>query len=40
MRDLPPLHTLPAFETAARLGSFLAAAQAHVINETPRGGEP
>ncbi|NHC08561.1 LysR substrate-binding domain-containing protein [Azonexus fungiphilus] len=28
MRDLPPLHTLPAFETAARLGSFLAAAQA------------
>src|SRR6185369_13923426 len=28
MRDLPPLHTLPAFEAAARLGSFLAAAEA------------
>lgn len=28
MRDLPPLHTLPAFEAAARLGSFLAAADA------------
>lgn len=28
MRDLPPLHTLPAFEAAARLGSFLAAATA------------
>lgn len=28
MTDLPPLHTLPAFEAAARLGSFLAAAQA------------
>ena len=28
MRDLPPLHTLPAFETAARLGSFQAAAEA------------
>ena len=28
MNDLPPLHTLPAFEAAARLGSFLAAAQA------------
>ena len=28
MHDLPPLHTLPAFEAAARLGSFLAAAEA------------
>lgn len=28
MRDLPPLHSLPAFEAAARLGSFLAAAEA------------
>ncbi len=28
MNDLPPLHTLPAFEAAARLGSFLAAAEA------------
>ncbi len=28
MHDLPPLHTLPAFEAAARLGSFLAAAKA------------
>ncbi len=28
MWDLPPLHTLPAFEAAARLGSFLAAAEA------------
>ncbi|MDR1994098.1 LysR substrate-binding domain-containing protein [Azonexus sp.] len=28
MRDLPPLHALPAFEAAARLGSFLAAAEA------------
>ncbi len=28
MNDLPPLHALPAFEAAARLGSFLAAAQA------------
>lgn len=28
MRDLPPLHTLPAFEAAARLGSFLGAAEA------------
>ena len=28
MRDLPPLHTLLAFEAAARLGSFQAAAQA------------
>ncbi|WP_306605096.1 LysR substrate-binding domain-containing protein [Azonexus sp.] len=28
MHDLPPLHALPAFEAAARLGSFLAAAQA------------
>lgn len=28
MTDLPPLHTLPAFEAAARLGSFLAAAEA------------
>lgn len=28
MRDLPPLHTLPAFEAAARLGSFQAAAEA------------
>ena len=28
MHDLPPLHTLPAFESAARLGSFLAAAEA------------
>ncbi len=28
MRDLPPLHALPAFEAAARLGSFLAAAAA------------
>lgn len=28
MRDLPPLHTLPAFEAAARLGSFNAAAEA------------
>src|SRR5574343_816923 len=28
MRDLPPLHTLPAFEAAARLGSFLVAAEA------------
>ncbi|MDE1544310.1 LysR substrate-binding domain-containing protein [Dechloromonas agitata] len=27
MNDLPPLHTLPAFEAAARLGSFLAAAE-------------
>lgn len=26
MHDLPPLHTLPAFEAVARLGSFLAAA--------------
>lgn len=33
MHDLPPLHTLPAFEAAARLGSFLAAAQA--LNLTP-----
>lgn len=28
MRNLPPLHTLPAFEAAARLGSFQAAAAA------------
>lgn len=28
MHDLPPLHTLPAFEAVARLGSFLAAAEA------------
>ncbi len=28
MQELPPLHTLPAFEAAARLGSFLAAAEA------------
>lgn len=28
MNQLPPLHTLPAFEAAARLGSFLAAAEA------------
>ncbi len=28
LNDLPPLHTLPAFEAAARLGSFLAAAEA------------
>lgn len=28
MHDLPPLHTLPAFEAAARLGSFQAAAEA------------
>jgi LysR family glycine cleavage system transcriptional activator len=28
MRDLPPLHTLPAFEAPARLGSFLAATEA------------
>ena len=28
MRDLPPLHSLPAFEAAARLGSFQAAAEA------------
>lgn len=28
MQELPPLHTLPAFEAAARLGSFQAAAQA------------
>lgn len=28
MRDLPPLHTLTAFEAAARLGSFQAAAEA------------
>ncbi|MFN4324467.1 MAG: LysR substrate-binding domain-containing protein [Azonexus sp.] len=28
MQELPPLHTLPAFEAAARLGSFLAAAKA------------
>ena len=28
MNDLPPLHTLPAFEAVARLGSFLAAAEA------------
>lgn len=28
MRDLPPLQTLPAFEAAARLGSFQAAAEA------------
>lgn len=28
MQDLPPLHSLPAFEAAARLGSFLAAAEA------------
>jgi len=28
MHDLPPLHALPAFEAAARLGSFLAAAEA------------
>lgn len=28
MHDLPPLHTLPAFEAAARLGSFQAAADA------------
>lgn len=28
MNDLPPLHTLPAFEAAARLGTFLAAAEA------------
>ncbi len=33
MRDLPPLHTLPAFEAAARLGSFQAAAEA--LNLTP-----
>src|SRR5574343_603251 len=26
MHDLPPLHSLPAFEAAARLGSFQAAA--------------
>lgn len=28
MHDLPPLHALPAFEAAARLGSFQAAADA------------
>src|SRR5574343_156963 len=28
LNDLPPLHTLPAFEAAARLGSFQAAADA------------
>lgn len=28
MHDLPPLHALPAFEAAARLGSFQAAAEA------------
>ena len=28
MHDLPPLHALPAFEAAARLGSFQAAAAA------------
>ncbi len=28
MRDLPPLHTLPAFDAVARLGSFQAAADA------------
>lgn len=28
MHDLPPLHSLPAFEAAARLGSFQAAAEA------------
>jgi len=33
MDDLPPLHTLPAFEAAARLGSFLAAAE--VLHLTP-----
>lgn len=31
--DLPPLHTLAAFEAAARCGSFLAAAQ--TLNLTP-----
>lgn len=33
MRDLPPLHTLTAFEAAARLGSFQAAAE--ILHLTP-----